>query len=246
VEKYRKKFMSDNQKDNFKKVAKKHQPRSMKILYEDRDIIVINKRSGLLTVSTDQVVENTAYYILNDYVKKGVQKSSKRALIVHRLDKDTSGVLVFAKSDKAKKYLQSEWANFSKKYYAVVHGILRKKEGIIASYIAENSAHKMYSVGNPEDGKYAKTGYKVIEEMGDYSLVEINLYTGRKNQIRVHFSENGHPIVGDKRYGEIKETKRLGLHAGVLSIVHPYTKKPMVFEAPLPHDFRMLMKKSKQ
>jgi RluA family pseudouridine synthase len=234
-----------SQKNNFKKVPKKYQPKGLTILYEDRDIIVVNKRSGLLTISTDHVVENTAYYILNNYVKRGVQKSSDRALIVHRLDKDTSGILVFAKSDKAKKFLQNEWQNFSKKYYAVVHGVLEKKEGIMTSYIAENAAHKMYSVANPEDGKYAKTGYKVIKESCDYSLVEIDLFTGRKNQIRVHFSEYGHPIVGDNRYGEKRETKRLGLHAGVLSIVHPYTKNQMVFEAPIPHDFQMLMKNFK-
>lgn len=228
----------------FKKTSKRHQPKGMIILYEDHDIIVVNKRCGLLTISNENVRENTAYYILNDYVRKGNQKSRNRVFIVHRLDKDTSGVIIFAKNEKNKKYLQEEWQQFSKMYYAVVDGILSKKEDIITSYLAENNAHKMYSVKDPAKGKYAKTGYKVIKESKTHSLVEIHLFTGRKNQIRVHFSEQGHPVAGDRRYGTKKEgSKKLALHAGSLTIKHPYTKETMTFTATIPGYFNTFMKK---
>ena len=191
-------IMQEKQKP-FKRTSKRHQPKGLPILYEDRDIIVVNKRCGLLTISNENVRENTAYYLLNDYVRKGNYKSRNRVFIVHRLDRDTSGVIIFAKNEQAKRYLQDEWKNFSKTYYTVVHGILTKKEDIITSYLIENSAHKMYSIKDPEKGKLAKTGYKVIKESKKHSLLEISLFTGRKNQIRAHLSEKGHPIVGDKR-----------------------------------------------
>lgn len=230
--------------NNFKKVPKKYQPKGLGIIYEDHDIIVVNKRSGLLTISTDKVRENTAYYILSDYVKRGVQKSSKRVFIVHRLDKETSGVIVFAKHEKAKRYLQDEWQKFSKTYYTVVHGTLGKKEDTITSFLAENSAHKVYSVKNPEEGKIAKTQYKVIKESTEFSLLEVTLLTGRKNQIRVHMAESGHPIAGDRRYGDNDRTvKNLALHAGSLTIIHPHTKKEMTFESQLPVYIKKLLRR---
>lgn len=226
--------MPENQK-KIKATPKKYQPRGLSILYEDRDILVVDKVSGLLTMGTERDKENTAYYRLTDYVRKGVAKSKNRIFIVHRLDRDTSGVLVFAKNENAKQYLQEEWPKFQKKYYAVVHGKLAEKEGVITSYLAENSIHKMYSVADPKKGKLAKTGYKVLRESKLYSLLEIDLLTGKKNQIRVHFSEKGHPVAGDKRYG-IKEkgVKRLALHAFSITLAHPHTKEEMTFEAALP------------
>lgn len=226
-----------------KKTCKKHQPKGLTVLHEDQDIIVINKTNCLLTISTDTEKARTAYYILTDYVKKGNPKSRNRIFIVHRLDRDTSGVLVFAKNEQAKRYLQDNWKEFSKTYYAVVHGILDQKEGLITSYLTENSIHRVYSVRDPERGKLAKTSYKVIKESNNYSLVEINLLTGRKNQIRVHFSEKGHPVVGDKMYGS-KPTggNRLALHAASLTIMHPYSKKQMTFETELPLCFKSIMK----
>ena len=226
--------MHDRQK-NFKRPPQKFQPRGLSILYEDRDILVVDKTDGLLTVSTDRIKENTAYFLLNDYVRKGVQKSRNRIFIVHRLDRDTSGILIFAKNENAKRYLQDEWPRFEKKYYAVVHGTLPKKEGVITSYLAENSIHKMYSVDDPQRGKLAKTGYKVLKESIKYSLVEIDLLTGRKNQIRVHFFEKGYPVAGDKMYGKKeKGIKRLALHAFSITISHPHTKEMMTFEAKVP------------
>lgn len=213
----------------------KHHPGRLTILYEDRDIVVINKSHGLLTMGTDREKEKTAYFHLTDYVRKGNPKSRNRIFIVHRLDRDTSGVLVFAKTEQAKQFLQENWKEFTKKYVAVVQGQLAEKEGIIESYLVENSANRMYSVKNPEKGKYSKTGYKVLKENSKFSLLEIDLYTGTKNQIRVHFAEKGHPVAGDKIYGlPEKGIKRLALHSKSLKIIHPFNRKEMLFETEVP------------
>jgi RluA family pseudouridine synthase len=226
----------------FKSPPKKYHPKGLSIIYEDHDILAVNKASGLLTVSTESVREKTAYFLLTDYVRKGNPKSRKRVFIVHRLDRDTSGLLVFAKSESAKRYLQEEWHGFKKKYYAVVHGSLPEKEGVITSYLAENRAHQMYSVNDPEKGKLAKTGYRVLKESKKYSLLEIDLLTGRKNQIRVHFAEKGSPVAGDKVYGEKdKGIKRLALHSASLTILHPITKEKMTFETEVPAYFTALL-----
>jgi len=233
--------MRESQK-NFKSPPKRYQPKGLSILYEDRDILVVDKVNGLLTVSNEKVRENTAYYLLNTYVRKGNQKSRNRVFIVHRLDRDTSGIIVFAKNENAKRYLQEKWPVFEKKYYAVVHGTLGMKEGVLTSYLAENRAHKMYSVDDPQKGKLAKTGYKVLRESKKYSLLEIDLLTGRKNQIRVHFAEKGCPVAGDKKYGEkIKGIKRLTLHAASITILHPYTKEKMTFKTKVPAYFESLV-----
>jgi len=227
---------------NFKSPPKRFQPKGIPLLYEDHDILVIDKPSGLLTISNESTRENTAYYPLNEYIRKGNPKSRNQIFIVHRLDKDTSGVIVFAKTEKAKRYLQDEWQNFSKKYYAVVHGILIEKEGIITSYLAENSIHRMYTVTNPKKGKLARTGYKVLKESKNYSLLEINLLTGRKNQIRVHFSDKGHAVAGDKMYGKKeKQVKRLALHAASITILHPHTKEELTFKTKVPIYFKSLL-----
>ncbi|MCF6237982.1 MAG: RluA family pseudouridine synthase [Candidatus Marinimicrobia bacterium] len=222
--------------------SKRHQPRGLTILYEDDHILVVDKASGLLTVSNAKVRDRTAYFALNNYVRKGNAKSRKRIYIVHRLDRDTSGVLVFAKSETHKRFLQDKWSGFSKKYFAVIQGSLTEKEGIISSYLAENAVHKMYAVEDPKKGKLAKTGYKILRESKHYSLLEIDLHTGRKNQIRVHFADAGCPVVGDKVYGEpTKGIKRLALHAGTINILHPHTKQQVTFEARLPAYFNALL-----
>ncbi|MCF8057327.1 MAG: RluA family pseudouridine synthase [Desulfocapsa sp.] len=226
----------------FKHPPKRFQPKGVTVLYEDHDILVIDKRSGLLTMSTGKEGENTAYVLLTDYVRKGNSKSKNRIFIVHRLDKDTSGVLVFAKTEQAKRFLQENWQSFEKKYSAVVVGRLPEKEGIITSYLAENSIHKMYSVSNPEKGVLAKTGYKVLKESRHYSLLEIDLLTGKKNQIRAHFSEHSCPVAGDKKYGDKqKSAKRLTLHAASITLLHPHTKEEMTFEAKIPGYFYSLL-----
>ena len=231
----------------FKPPPKRFQPRGTPVIYEDHDILVVDKASGLLTVATDRNKDNTAYFLLTRYVRKGDAKSKKRIFIVHRLDRDTSGVIVFAKTVAAKRFLQDSWPKFQKKYFAVVHGSLEQKQGIIKSYLAENRAHNMYSVQDPKKGKLAKTGYKVLSETKHYSLLEIDLLTGRKNQIRVHFADKGNPVVGDKVYG-IKERglKRLALHAASLTIVHPYSKESMTFDTKMPAYFRKLLQGPKR
>jgi RluA family pseudouridine synthase len=222
----------------FSPPPKRYQPKGLTILYEDRDIIVVNKASGVLTVSNDKVRENTAYYRLTTYVRKGNSRSQSRVFIVHRLDQDTSGVIVFAKNEKAKRYLQDEWHGFKKVYYAVVHGSPPEKEGIITSYLAENQAHKMYSVRDPKKGKLAKTGYRVVRKAKNCCLLEIDLLTGKKNQIRAHLAENGCPVVGDKKYGQLKKgAARLALHAASLWIRHPHTEEQMAFTAKFPACF---------
>lgn len=226
----------------FKKPPARFQPKGITVIYEDQDILVINKIHGLLTMGTEREKENTAYYLLNDYVKKGNSKSKNRVFIVHRLDRETSGVLVFAKTEITKRYLQYEWQKFSKTYYAVIYGQQPEKEGSIVSYLMENKIHKVYSVKDTENGKYSKSGYKMIRESSKYSLLEINLFTGRKNQIRVHFSEKGYPVVGDAAYGKPdKGINRLCLHAASLTITHPYTKKEMTFETSIPTYFNLLV-----
>ncbi len=226
-----------------KKPSKKHEPKGLTILHEDNEIIVVNKINGLLTVSTDREKEKTAHYLLNEYVKKGNARSKNRVFIVHRLDRDTSGIIIFAKTEKTKRYLQDEWSTFSKTYFAVVHGKLQEKEGIITSYLTENKMHRVYSVQDSEKGKLAKTGYKVIKESRFFSLLGVTLFTGRKNQIRVHLSDKGHPVAGDKMYGEInKSIKRLTLHSASLTITHPITKEKMTFNTELPLYFKTLVK----
>ena len=234
--------MEEN-KAKAKKVNSRFQPRGCTILHEDQDIIVVDKVSGLLTMGSDKERQKTAYQHLTHYVKKGNPRARNRIFIVHRLDKDTSGVLVFAKTEKAKVFLQTEWQNFSKKYVTAVEGKLAEKEGIIESYLTENSIHRVFSVTNSNKGKYAKTGYKVIRESKYFSLLEIKLFTGRKNQIRVHFAENGNPVAGDKMYGvKGMGVKRLALHAASLTIQHPHNKKEMTFETNVPAFFKQLMK----
>lgn len=239
-------MMSASRK-KFKAPPKRFHPKGLNIIYEDHDILVVDKISGLLTVSNDKVREQTAYFMLNDYVRKGNSKSNRRIFIVHRLDRDTSGLLVFAKNEEAKIYLQEEWQNFKKKYYAVVCGLPPEPQGEISSYLAENSVFRMYSVKDPAKGKFAKTGYKVLREANKYSLLEVDLYTGRKNQIRVHLADLGCPVVGDKKYGEKeKGIKRLALHASSLSIKHPFSKEPMSFETKIPGYFKSLVSQKEE
>ena len=234
--------MMHDKRSTFKSPSKKHQPHGLSILFEDHDILVVDKINGLLTVSTDREKEKTAFFLLNNYVRKGNPRSKNRVFVVHRLDRDTSGVLVFAKNEKAKHYLQDKWNEFDKKYYVVVYGALPEKEGIITSYLVENRAHRMYSVLDSNKGKLSKTGYKLVKFSKKFSLLEVKLFTGRKNQIRVHFSEKGHPVVGDKMYGsKDKGIKRLALHAASLSITHPFTRKKMIFETALPQYFKTLV-----
>ena len=232
----------DNKFHKRRHLGNKCLPRGLEILYEDEDILVIDKPAGLLTVGTDNNKTRTAYYMLTDYIRKGNPKSRNRIFIVHRLDQYTSGILVFAKTEEAKFNLQSEWKDTEKKYIAVVYGQLAKKEDIITSYLAENRAYVVYSTKDKTNGKPARTAYKVLKESRQFSLLEINLLTGRKNQIRVHMADRGHPVVGDGKYGKSKEGfRRLALHAKSISFKHPATGKQMTFETRTPNYFNDLV-----
>jgi RluA family pseudouridine synthase len=221
---------------------KRHLPRGLTILYEDSDIIVVDKPAGLLTVGTASKKTRTAYYILTDYVRKGSLKSRNRIFTVHRLDQWTSGVLVFAKSEEVKLLLQAQWKETQKKYLAVVHGRLDRKDGVVTSYLAENKVFVVYSTNDPEKGKLSQTAYKVLKETPLFSLLEIILLTGRKNQIRVHFADKGHPVVGDRKYGKAGDKfRRLALHSKSISFKHPATGRLLTLQAKPPDYFRRLL-----
>ncbi|MFK5926739.1 MAG: RNA pseudouridine synthase [Desulfuromusa sp.] len=223
---------------------KKYQPRGLTILHEDKDILVIDKPSGLLTIGSDRNKSRTAHYLLNDYVRKGNPKSRQRVYVVHRLDQATSGLLVFAKSESAKNFLQDNWDQTEKHYLAIIHGQMTKKQGTMTTSLVENSANNVYSTADVNTGKLAKTSYNVIQEKKEFSLVDIHLLTGRKHQIRVHFAEIGRPVVGDQKYGsEPRNSKRLYLHSKSLKFIHPFNKKMMSFVSAIPEDFIRLMGK---
>jgi RluA family pseudouridine synthase len=225
-----------------KRSTNKHLPKGLKILYEDKDILVVDKPAGLLSVATATNKTRTAYYFLTDYVRKGCPKSRNQIFTVHRLDQWTSGVLVFAKSEEIKLQLQTQWKETKKKYLAVVHGRLDRKEGIITSYLAENKAFVVYSTPDPAKGKLSRTAYKVLKETDRFSLLEVGLLTGRKNQIRVHLADKGHPVVGDRKYGKAADKfRRLALHSKSISFKHPATGRQLTFETKLPAYFRNLL-----
>jgi tRNA pseudouridine32 synthase/23S rRNA pseudouridine746 synthase/23S rRNA pseudouridine1911/1915/1917 synthase len=230
---------------NNKRPPKKYQPGGMTILHEDKEIIVVVKPAGLLTIGTERDKTRTAHYLLNDYVRKGDPKSRNRVYVVHRLDQDTSGILLFAKSEAAKIFLQEHWESTEKHYLAIVHGRLTPKEGTISTYLTENAAQRVYSTPDTAKGKLSSTAYKVLQESRKgFSLVEIHLLTGRKHQIRVHFAEKGHPVVGDKKYGNTDPVaNRLALHARSLSFTHPFNGRLMTFDTGMPEDFLRLLAK---
>jgi len=221
-----------------KPVPHRHRPQGLTVLYEDQDIIVIDKSAGLLTVKANYEKQRTAQQILTDYIRKGNARSRRHIFVVHRLDRETSGVLVFAKSFKAMENLKQQWSSVIKKYVAVVHGVLTEKSGTITSYLAENADYEVFSVEDPAKGELARRKYRVIKEAKKFSLLEIELLTGKKNLIRVHLFESGHPIVNDDKYGNKgKIGGRLALHSQSLTINHPPTGKSLTFAAKAPEYF---------
>jgi len=216
-------------------------PIGLEIVYEDRDLIVINKDAGLLTMSTPRDEQRTAQYLLTDYLRKGAARSRLRAYTVHRLDRETSGLLIFAKTEAVQQWLKDHWKDTEKEYLAIVHGQLKEKTGTLSSYLAENEAQFVYSTSETK-GKWSETQYSVVRENKLFSELKINLLTGRKNQIRVHFAEAGHPVVGDVKYGlKDKKFERMALHARAIAFNHPHSGKRMTFEAPVPKFFTKLM-----
>ena len=233
----------DQVKINFTREWRGFYHRRLKLVYEDDDIIVVNKGYGLLSMGTDKIKEGTAYSILREYVKWSDPRN--KLFIVHRLDRDTSGLMMFAKNEEAKNTMQHNWNNMvlNRKYLAVVEGTPDQTEGVIKSYLAENAEHEVYSTPDPKLGQLAVTRYKTLASKNGYTMLEVELDTGRKNQIRVHMKEMGHPITGDRRYGaKSSPIHRLALHAQTLRFAHPVTRKEMNFETPVPAGFTKMVK----
>ena len=219
----------------------------IKIVYEDDDIVAIEKPEGMLSIATDKEREKTAYNIVKEYIK--AKNPNEKLFIVHRLDRGTSGVMIFAKTEGMQQVLQTNWQKFVKerKYVAVVEGKVEKDRDTLISYLKENTAFVTFSSHKEIEGsKKAITHYKVLKRSRGYSLVEADIETGRKNQIRVHMQSIGHSIIGDKKYGaKTNPLRRLGLHARTIVFKHPRTNKILSFETKIPTRFSAMFKVSK-
>jgi 23S rRNA pseudouridine1911/1915/1917 synthase len=208
--------------------------RGLEIVYEDRDLVVVNKPVGLLTVSTADEQEHTAYRELTEYLRRKGELRG-RLHVVHRLDRETSGLLIFARSDAVRKAFHENWGEVEKRYYAVVEGLPKADEGTVRSHLAQDKSLRVRSVQPSEDAKLAVTHYRVIRRGRRRALLDVLLETGRKNQIRVHLAERNHPVVGDPKYGAKQGPGgRMGLHAYRLAFTHPVTGERLDFETPLP------------
>jgi RluA family pseudouridine synthase len=219
-------------------------PDGLALLHEDADVLVVLKSNGLLTVATERERENTAQAYLNAYLE---QKGEERVHVVHRLDRETSGVLVFAKSFAAREALKEQFAAHTTErvYIAVVEGTLDPPRGTFRSHLLERRDLRMQSVAAHPDAKLAVTHYRTIESKGAWSMLEVRLETGRKNQIRAHLTEAGHPVAGDQLYGSKQNPLgRLGLHAKTLGFTHPTTGERLTFTAAIPKAFRALFGRS--
>jgi len=200
----------------------------LEILYEDKYLIAVSKPHNLLTISTNKEKEKTLYRKVSDYVKK--QHKSNKVFIIHRLDKDTSGIVLFAKNEKVKRELQQNWDKIKRCYIALVEGKVTNN-GVIKNWLKETKTLYTYSSDKPNDGLLAITKYEPLISGKEYSLLKIEILTGRKNQIRVHMKDIKHPIVGDKKYGSIKNPyRRMMLHADYLKFIHPITNKEIILE----------------
>lgn len=219
--------------------------RLLKIVYEDAYLIVVEKEPGLLSVNTEREKERTAASILNEYLRRSNRRS--QVYIVHRLDRDTSGLMMFAKDEQTQHTLRDNWHQIvtDRRYVAIVHGDMEQDNGLVRSWLTDK---KLYVASSPVDdgGQIAITHYETIKRANGYSMMELRLETGRKNQIRVHMADLGHPVVGDGRYGREDDEnplKRLGLHAFKLCFTHPVTGEQMQFETPYPASFKRLMQR---
>lgn len=215
--------------------------RGIRILFEDADVIVLEKAAGILTQETRRGDAYSVEGALTDYVRKGQWKSSKRVYLVHRLDRETSGVMMVVKNEAVQEWFRSKWNEVTTKHYlARVEGTLDAPSGVYESYLREDENYYVRSVKNPKFGKLARTEWEVVADVQApraqraTTLVDVTLKSGRKNQIRVHFAEAGHPVAGDSKYGKAPRNAALCLHAWKLSFVHPTTQKTLTFEAPPP------------
>jgi len=226
-----------------KKPIKKKTRKNLPIIYEDDELIVINKPAGLLSIASDKEKSSTAYRMVMDYLQE--KDRHNRIYVVHRLDKETSGILMFTKNEELKNMLQDKWNDLviSRGYYAVCEGIFNKKEDHIINYLKMNKLNLMYVTQDKKNSQKCITDYKVIKENDKYSLLDVHIFTGRKNQIRVTLGSLGHFVLGDDKYGEPPNPiNRLCLHAYELVLRHPKTNKILKFSDVLPKDFGDLVK----
>lgn len=213
----------------------------LNILYEDKELIAVSKKAGLLTIATDKEKENTLYHEVKEYLWK--KNKNNKVFIIHRLDKDTSGIVLFAKNEKIKKYMQDNWDDVKRSYIALVHGKVEKKKDTIVSYLKETSTFLVYETKNKNIGKKAITNYELIMQNDNFSLLDVNIETGRKNQIRVQLAGINHPIVGDRKYGKKNSPLRqMGLHAYKIEFYHPTLRKNIVLESNCPGYITSLLK----
>lgn len=211
------------------------------ILYEDEHLVVLHKKQNLLTIATEKEREKTVYAYLASHVKN--QNPDNKIFIVHRLDRDASGLLVFARSETVKRKLQEQFRSHAttRGYIALVEGRVQPESGTLENHLAENRAYKVYVTGNARHGKLAVTHFRVVRRVAKYSWLEIKTETGRKHQIRVQLAAFGHPLIGDKEYGSTRNPlNRLGLHAHLLGFEHPVTGRQMKFEVEAPLPFRRM------
>jgi 23S rRNA pseudouridine1911/1915/1917 synthase len=214
--------------------------RMLRILWEDDVLIVVEKKSGLLSVAAGNTRDKTAFNIVQEYVQQSNPRA--RVFVVHRLDQFTSGILIFAKTQQVQDMLRASWSTYvvDRRYVAITEHVPAQPEGKISSYLAENKAMKVYSTQDPAAGKLAVTRYRVVKTSGDFAQVDVEILTGRKNQIRVHLSEMGCPVAGDRKYGAVTNPAgRLMLHNYLLQFVHPLTREHKTFELPMPKCFKI-------
>lgn len=217
-------------------------PSGIRIRHEDADLLVIDKPAGLLSIASASEEEKTAYAALTEHVRRGIRLSRARVWVVHRLDRETSGLMVFAKNEKAKQALQQNWDAVEKKYLAVVEGAPSVDAGKFDSHLDESNPLKVYVDHESPMTRHAITHFRVTKKGEKTTLVELTLETGRRHQIRVQLAEAGCPIVGDKKYGATTNPiKRIALHATSLRFTHPITGEAMSFQSPLPGDLGRLV-----
>lgn len=214
----------------------------LQVQFEDDSLIIVDKPANLLTIASESEQEKTAYFQLTSHLRRGNRNSRDRVWVVHRLDRETSGLLVFAKTPHAKRQLQEGWGDYEKRYMAVVEGSLSKEKGVFESWLDESNPVRVWSAPRSEVTRHAITHYRVLKRKKAVTLVELSLETGRRHQIRVHLADAGCPVVGDSKYGaRTNPARRLGLHACMLRFVHPVTRKEMRFESPFPAELARLV-----
>jgi 23S rRNA pseudouridine1911/1915/1917 synthase len=205
------------------------------VLHEDDWLIAVDKPAGLLSVSAGDNRTDTAYYRLNEHLRLRDRRRPGRVFVVHRLDRETSGVLLFARNESVKRSLQDNWADVTKTYRAVVEGVPARSEGVVEGWLTEAGEHRVYQSGPGPRARWAVTRYRVLRSRAGYSLLEVGLETGRKHQIRVHLAGLGHPVVGDHRYGARTDPAgRMALHAWRLALAHPVTRRPLALTSRFP------------